>query len=466
MSIPRNFWPTLLDKIEEGRVIPVIGASLVQVELDGWRAPLEAHLARLLAERLDLPGDDNQAEIPRLFDVVARAHRADCEGDYHSMVHRLLRELGSRVAPSPALTQLARISGFRLYLNLGFDNLLLRALDEERGLTQPESQHLAYAPNQTRLDLPRAYSSLDQPFVYALFGKSCPAPEFVISEEDLLEWVTALQDPDNRPPQLFDALRGNHLLFIGCDLPDWLLRFFIRLTRDNRFSFSRARETLIGLRSVEHVHLVSFLDQFSPKTQHLELEPAAFVAELESQWQARHAVAASTKPTVALPPDVRPGGVFLSYASDDVAAADRLYSALQERLIDTWFDARRLVSGASYDEVIDRNIGRCGVFLVVLSEATLVRLALWRDRDGYHPEKKPYFLREWELALSRRKLHAEGLVLMPVRIDAPNLGDPLIPEALRALTCAPAPGGEADPALFDQIRQGVRDARRLRREVA
>ena len=39
-------------------------------------------------------------------------------------------------------------------------------------------------------------------------------------------------------------------------------------------------------------------------------------------------------PAVALPPDVRPGGVFLSYASDDVAAADRLYAALQERLLE------------------------------------------------------------------------------------------------------------------------------------
>lgn len=466
MSIPRNFWPTLLDKIEEGRVIPVIGASLVQVELDGRRASLETHLARLLAERLDLAEDDDSVVVPRLFDVVARAHRADRESDYHSMVHRLLRELGSRITPPPALAQLARIGGFRLYLYFGFDNLLLRALDGERGLAQPESQHLAYAPNQTRTDLPQPYASLHEPFVYALFGKSCPAPEFVISEEDLLEWVTALQDPDQRPPQLFDALRGNHLLFIGCDLPDWLVRFFIRLTRDNRFSFSRASETLIGLRPIDHVHLMSFFDQFSPKTQRLELDPTAFIAELESQWQARHAIAASMKPTVALPPDVRPGGVFLSYASDDVAAASRLYATLQERLIDTWFDARRLVSGASYDEVIERNIGRCGVFLVVLSEATVARLALWRDRDGYHPEKKPYFLREWELALSRRKLHADALMLMPVRIDAPDLGNPLIPEALRALTCASAPGGEADPALFDQIRQGVRDARRMRREVA
>jgi hypothetical protein len=62
VSISRGFWLNLLDQIEEGRVIPVIGASLVQVEQDGRRATLEARLARSISERLDQAGDSRPAK--------------------------------------------------------------------------------------------------------------------------------------------------------------------------------------------------------------------------------------------------------------------------------------------------------------------------------------------------------------------------------------------------------------------
>lgn len=462
------FWSDLLDKIEDGRVVPVIGPKLVELDLDGRTGPLEVHLARHLARRLDLVDEFPESSEPALFDVVAAAHRFDREGDYHSMINRLLRDVASAPVPS-TLTALARITDFKLYLTLGFDRLLLDALAAERGLDAADLTHLAYAPSkqQVQADLPSPQSALKAPLLYALFGKSCFAPDFVISDEDLLEWVTALQDPDNRPPLLFDALRANHLLFIGCDLPDWLLRFFIRLTRGNRISLSRASETLVGPSQGDHPQLVSFLDRFSPKTLVLDMSPTDFVAELEHRWQQRREGSPTAKAEAPslLPPDIRPGGVFLSYASQDHAAAARFFHALQDRKIDTWFDAHRLTSGARYAEVIDRNIGRCGVLIPVLSSAALARLKTWGEADGFHPGKKPYFLKEWELALARKQLQPGSLAIMPVHIeDEVDLRDPLLPEGLRSLTCDPAPHGHPDERLLDAVKDSVRKARKQRRE--
>ncbi len=452
-----KFWETLLTKIEEGRVIPVIGSGVIPIELDGRTEPLETLIARRLAKRVDIDAEAENGTIS-LHDVVARAHRQDPQEDYHSEVHGILRDLRT-LAPPESLQALARITDFKLYISLTFDSLLLRAIDDVRDVRDPDQQHIGYAPNLRQVDLPAPLRQLNEPYVYALFGKACSAPEFVISDEDLLEWITALQDPDNRPQQLFDALRSHHLLFIGCALPDWLVRFFLRLTREGRVSATRASETLIDTAMPDQSSLVAFLDHFSPRTTFLDANPVEFVRQLEERWQKQKQLAAPAQ-LADVPADLRAGGVFLSYASDDTVAASQLQGALAGRQIDTWFDAQRLNAGASYAKVIERNIGLCGVIIIVMSRATLSRLQCWRDDDSSHADKKPYFLKEWELALARERLFAGSLTICPVYIDALDLHDAIIPEGLRKLTCESIPGGNAEEAFLDRIKKAVREQRK------
>lgn len=458
------FWPSLLDKIQEGRVIPIVGPHLAELEVDGCIASIQSHLARRLASSMNIDASDPSVGGPALFDVLARAHKVDSGADYHSQVNRLLRSMGKPAVP-PALASLARITDFKLFVNLGFDELLNQALEEERGSSGNDVRHLAYAPNQRRTDLPAPLDEMSCQVVYALLGKSCAAPEFVISDDDLLEWVTALQDPDNRPPLLFDALRTNHLLFIGCHLQDWLMRFLIRLTRDSRISLSRASETLVGPEPAVQGQLVSFLNGFSPKTVVIEMPPVQFVAELESRWLERTASLANSTPSIRWPEDIRPGGVFLSYASEDAETAGRVHQTLLERQVDTWFDAHRLSTGSHYEQVISRNIGRCGVMMPIITGAVLNRLAHWRDQDGFHPDKKPYFMREWELAMSRQQMQPRAISILPVRTADVDLSSPLLPAGLRALSFGYAPAGVLDAGLLDAVKQNVREARKQLREA-
>jgi hypothetical protein len=456
-AVTDKFWSMLLDKIEEQRVVPVIGPALVQVPSGGKLLPLETVIARQLADRFDIEAQDKDGAVS-LHDVVARAHRLDPREDFHGEVHRILKGLGPLPVPEPLLA-LARIAPLRLYLSLTFDSLMVQALDQERHLADPERQHLRYAPNQCDIDLPQPLKQLDEPLVYALFGKSCTAPEFVINDEDRLEWVAALQNTDHRPRHIFDVLQRQHLLFLGCAMPDWLQRFFLRMTRQGRISSTPARESLVDASLPDHTRLVAFLDHFSPKTAVLETDPAAFVLELETRWRQHQQAQVLTTPP-DLPADLRAGGVFLSYAGEDVQAAARLHDALATRQVDCWFDARRLASGDIYEKVIERNLGLCGVVLVMLSEATVRRLQRWRDEDGNHPDKKPYFLKEWELALARERLFGDSLTLCPVRIDQTDLRHPLIPEGLRTRTYADLLGGNADDSFVDRIKKAVREQRK------
>ena len=75
--------------------------------------------------------------------------------------------------------------------------------------------------------------------VLNLFGKATPLPEYAIHEEDRLEWLHAFRDAASLPDWLDYPLRHHAMLFIGCDIPDWLGRFLLRSSSNTRLSLER-----------------------------------------------------------------------------------------------------------------------------------------------------------------------------------------------------------------------------------
>ena len=71
------------------------------------------------------------------------------------------------------------------------------------------------------------------------------------------------------------------------------------------------------------------------------------------------------------------GAVFLSYASQDVEAAQRICEALRGAGIEVWFDQSELRGGDAWDHSIRKQIKTCALFIPVISRNT-------HDRDeGY-----------------------------------------------------------------------------------
>jgi TIR domain len=95
--------------------------------------------------------------------------------------------------------------------------------------------------------------------------------------------------------------------------------------------------------------------------------------------------------------------VFLSYASEDSAAAARIADALIAADIEVWFDSSALRGGDAWDSSIRKQIETCALFLPVISANTSARA------EGY--------LRlEWKLAVDRSHLiAAERPFILPVR---------------------------------------------------
>jgi len=130
-----------------------------------------------------------------------------------------------------------------------------------------------------------------------------------------------------------------------------------------------------------------------------------------------------------------PPSVFLSYASEDRAAARSIRDVLVNAGLEVWYDENELGGGDAWDQKIRRQIRECDYFMPVISAQTQAR------HEGY-------FRREWRLAVDRTLDMADGhLFLIPVVLDDTSEASARVPEPFVLVQWTRAPNGQSTPAL-------------------
>jgi hypothetical protein len=437
-------WDDLLNYIEEHRVIPIIGPDLLRVQTDSGLRPLYVWLAEKLAARLAV----DTAELPQpltLNDVMCsylgqRGRRVEAYTRLRSILREVLFE------PPQALRQLAQITDFDLFVTTTFDPLLENAINLERHGGQPGAEVIAYTPSRVA-DLPSERSQLRRTVVYHLLGRLSASPTYVLSDEDMLEFICALQSEHLTPEKLFHELEHNHLLLIGSDFSNWLARLFLRMAKRKRLSDPRdVTEVFADDHTMQDGRLVAFLQQVSVRTR-VYAGAETFVAELHRRWSARQGPAqasqSSSAPQRFLPParDMPENAIFISYAREDLPAVQRLRAGMDAAGLTTWFDLDRLESGDDYDRKIRANIARCSFFVPVISATTQHR-------------HEAYFRREWSYAVDRMRNMAGGAVFaLPVCIDDTPEPAALVPDSFRAVHMVRLADGEPTPEFLRRLQE-------------
>jgi len=145
----------------------------------------------------------------------------------------------------------------------------------------------------------------------------------------------------------------------------------------------------------------------------------------------------------AEPASTPTGAVFLSYASQDAEAAQRICAALRSAGIEVWFDQSELRGGDAWDRQIRKQIHNCALFVPVISAHSDAR------REGY-------FRREWKLAVDRTADMAEDVAfLLPVVIDGTPDASARVPDRFREAQWSRLPGGNASPAFVERVKRLV-----------
>src|SRR5580693_3618031 len=133
--------------------------------------------------------------------------------------------------------------------------------------------------------------------------------------------------------------------------------------------------------------------------------------------------------------------VFISYASQDAAAAIRICTTLRAADIEVWFDQSELRGGEAWDSSIRRQVKSCKLFLALISANTQAR-------------EEGYFRREWNLAVGRTlDMVHDAAFLLPVVIDATPDGDARVPEKFREVQWTRLAGGTTPASFVERVRE-------------
>lgn len=460
-------WEDLLACMEERRVIPVLGPELVQVTPDhsGVNVSLEDWLAQALREELHILSDADSAQAKRPLEATVCSHLrvGGKMKELYSQVRKLLNS--HQFQPPEPLLQMAGITDFNLFITTTFDSLLAAALRATRA--NPELEEMCFVPQRPQ-DLPCHASELEQPLIYHLLGKPTPVPlQFALGDEDILEWITALERREDDLPILSGEMADNQLLLLGLGYNDWLARFFLRAAKGQRLSDNRVLGELVAdTQLLSEPGLVLFLDTVSSNTRLFVEEggPVSFVRQLHERWQEhcktrkpcehkkqRRAAkprslpiaGGQTEPVRFLLPnrEMVPLSIFISYSRGDLEAVKQFSAALGAAGITTWFDINRLQAGDDYERKIRNNIQACSYFVPIFSRSTAERT-------------EAFFRREWRWAAERAHGMADSAIfVLPVMIDDVPVEDSHPPELFTRCNYASAPDGLPEDAFVARLQE-------------
>jgi hypothetical protein len=416
-----------------------VGRDLLTVDVQGRRKLLYPLLATQLARVLEVSSSD----LPRGADLeeVARRYLATQRNDrdIYRELRQVLRGL-EPIAMPQSLTQLAKISHFKLYVTTTFDVLTERAIDQERYRGQRQTLVFSYAPNDKQ-DLPPEFDRLNRPTVFHLMGRVSGTPRsYAVTREDIFEFVNSLEGKTRDSPQfLFDKLRSSHLLILGSHVADWLARFFTK--SDTRPHGVETREAKVLL-----------LRRFREGTKIIRRggDATDFVDELYRRWSESQPTEAQEAPPALVElvtsPGTQSGSVFVTHVREDRVAAESIRNALDRAGVDVilWDDSSPTEN--RWEKKMRSILSECSLFVPVVSKQSVTA-------------SRRFFQQDWvDTILEASAAVASGRFILPVVIDDTFVSG-AIPEAFGELEWRQLPGGKANDEFLETVVQLQRSYR-------
>jgi hypothetical protein len=442
--ISERQWERILERIKDRTVIPVIGEQLTVMSRGD--PPTETSLADYLAERLELPGPPTAS----INEIAIRYLRKNPKGldDLYADIFQALPTDDAFPLPAP-LKHLAEIRDFGLFVTTSFDPYMALALNEVRfGRRASSSTRVLSYEHNGAVDIPEKFRELDHPLVYHLLGKAQALPVYAVTDEDMLEFVHALQAPECRPVNLAEALREQRLLILGTRLTGWLTRFFLRISSGDRLRDARRADVIVDPGAHADADQLLFFENFG-EVKLLPMPPARFVEELAQRWKAMQDPKAVSGD--ARHPEPAPGGageVFLSYASEDLAAVKALRERLErEAGVRVWLDKDSLRGGEEWERHIADALRGCAVCVPVISASAT---------SG----EFRYVRAEWRAALRLQDGRpADRTFIIPLLIDDTSPNNPAVDAELRDLHWRRSGNAEDMGRFIAEVRAEVEKSR-------
>lgn len=450
MGVDDALWATLLAHMDERVLITVVGPDIPVAGAGDSQQTFTGLIGQSLAETYHLSMPAGEISMGLAVAEFIRKYGRDEVDTLYEVINRIIKKLDPE--PGEALRNLAAIGDLRWFVSTTPDHLLAQALNDVRFNGESMTREIYFSPQQSTSEVDRneLAASSDDTVVLSLFGQASTLPTFAIHEADELEWLHALlTQPAGLPHWLQSSLKQDPLLFIGCEIHDWLGRFLLRMESSTRLLDERKQFFFVSSPSCNEASLSNFFSTYCRKNQvqQISMEPTDFIAELRARWDADH-----KKPDNDDGDPEITSTIFISYMREDIDAARRLADAITRIGGDVWLDERRLRSGDSWEhDILNAIRRRVLLFIPVISANT--------ERAG-----RGYVFHEWNEAVEMSASMPPGRrFIIPVMVDPSGQADPdnyqRVPDKFREVNFGRAPSGQPDQELLTRLTEEIRAIR-------
>jgi len=383
--------------IEINNVIPIIGFDLFNSVFDDQGSDLLTSLAeaydpeacKQLRSKTDFKNGYDL--INSLYHQLPKNKKIVFAKNISDIIVKL--RTGIELVPN-CFEQLARIKGFRLYINATFLNSLELAIntfkvEKSANKAQPNYEIINYHPRHLK-DISydattNDFSTLnfEKPTIYNMLGThDVSEGEYVLTDVHYMELlVKMISNKDQSFSNLKAALKDASLLFIGCDFPDWILRFFLRFCIDTKMDSKEDLERNYIIEQLPDESSKAYLINNYGITK-FKIKPNEFVAALYTTLRKRN--------INNIEKSFYNNHVFISYNHDDKPIAEMIKDQLEEKFIDCWFDIT-LEAGDDLSPTIKKALDdSCSVIIVLTNNV------------NKQPGMRRYYKKEWNHVMSTK----------------------------------------------------------------
>lgn len=296
-----------------------------------------------------------------------------------------------------------------------YDNFFKSILQSERGPKGEYIRTIDYSINNNS-ESGSVKKSKPVATIYNLMGSIDEINGIAKTEEEILEHLYLLNDQNKFTNELFENIEDKHFLFIGCDCPNWLLRFLMRFITRKRLNDAPITKVIADSRTITDKKLCLFLNHYNSRVYPVpDSTSIEFVDNLYKGWSEGKKEKVKYK-----------GEVFISYCSNNRESfAKKLQESLESKGVEVFYDEESLDSGDYFNEKIEDSIRKSKLFVPLISE------------DSLEPAR--YTRKEWNCAVDIEEAYyvlnkKRKEFIKPFIIDDTSPADKRIQEVFKSIS--------------------------------
>ena len=353
----KDRWPELLDEIDKGNVIPVIGPDLLvepkeTEDSSGRIENLHQQIISFIARHV------NAKSRPRSFSqLVFDPNFQRIVNNKASIIYNLIDQVINNLnsiedishEPSQLLMDLLGTKRFPFVITTSFTPIVEQAMEKIWG--EVKVYNFTNEPKDGG-DI-KSEDDLKRPSVLYMLGKYCSNPErYAVTDNDMIEYCGSWIKGYCVPKNLTGALKNKHLLMIGNNDSDWLNRLVWFALRQMSTTEMRSDYVVVEDAEDNFIQFLERLDTFYQEDQ------THVIQRIKEEMASRSDILKLTSSNEY--------DVYISYSRSDTEIARNLYDALTAKGLQVWFD-KESIGTQNWEEDVKQGIKNARLFIPILT---------------------------------------------------------------------------------------------------